>query len=160
MEFKVFISKEEREAKKQLKIIEQLLSTNGWKVKEYLGDDDPYVFVFNPKKDTFFDGVRIYKVGDQIAFKVQKEEKTHPFGTAYPLAIEDMFFDLISEYKPEEAGRKIIEAVIREMTKFFEKSAEAEKEVRDQEFQRDPFGKAVIRAQDFGIDYANLSYSR
>jgi hypothetical protein len=162
LNFQAFIDKKEREAKKQLKIIEHILTSNGFKVKDHLDDDDPFLFVYNPQKNTFFDGIRVYKIGSNLAFRVQKQEKTEPFGSAYDLPIEDMFTDLITDYKPHEAGKKIIQAVTTEVKKFFTKSSQAEKELRDKEFERtgDPFGKVVVRSSDYGMDYSNLTYMK
>ncbi len=160
IKFVEFIDKKERETKKQLKIIEKILLSHGMNVKDHLDDDDPYLFVYNPKKSTFFEGVRIYKVGNQISFRVQKEEKTEPFGRAYPMNIEDMFEDLIGDYKPHDAGVRIMMAVTNEVRKFFERSAIAEKEIRDKEFERDPWGKVVVRSSDYGMDYSNLTYMK
>jgi len=160
IKFIEFIDKKERETKKQLKIIEQILLSNGMTVKNHLDDDDPFLFVYNPSKNTFFEGIRIYKVGDQISFRVQKEASTEPFGRAYPMDIETMFEDLISDYKPEEAGKKIISAVTTEVKKFFNRSAIAEKDLRDKEFDRDPWGKVVVRSSDYGMDYSNLTYMK
>jgi len=88
LKFQEFVDKKEREAIRQLNIVKKLLESREMKVKSYLKEDDPYIFLVNPLKNTFFDGVRIYKIGNSLAFRVQKEEKTHPFGTAYPLDIE------------------------------------------------------------------------
>jgi hypothetical protein len=160
IKFIEFIDKKERETKKQLKIIEHILLAHEMNVKSHLDDDDPYLFVYNTKKNTFFEGIRIYKVGDQISFRVQKDEKTEPFGRAYPMDIEEMFEDLVTDYKPEEAGRKIMAAVTTEVKKFFDRSAIAEKELRDKEFERDPWGKVVVRSSDYGMDYSNLTYMK
>jgi hypothetical protein len=161
LKFNAFIDKKEREGKQQLKLIEKMFAAHGIKVVDNLDDNDPYIYVYNPQKNTFFEGIRIYKIGKQIAFRVQKEEKTHPFGTAYSLPIEDMFTDLVSDHKPEEAGKRVIEAVLTEVKKFFEKSAIAEKEIREKEFDRNSFGKVVIRSSDFGmVDYSNLTYAK
>jgi len=160
IKFVEFIEKKEREAKKQLKIIEKILLSNGLKVKDHLGNDDPFLFVYNPKKNTFFEGIRIYKIGDQIAFRVQKEEETEPFGTAYPMDIEEMFTDLITDYKPEEAAKRIMKAVTNEVTKFFEKSSEAEKSLQNREFDKNPWGKVVVRSSDYGMSYDNLTYQK
>ena len=160
IKFIEFIDKKERETKKQLKIIEKILLANNMQVKNNLNDDDPYLFVYNQKKNTFFEGIRIYKVGDQIAFRVQKEEKTEPFGKAYPMNIEEMFEDLVSDYKPEEAGKRIMAAVTTEVNKFFDRSAIAEKEIRDKDLERDPWGKVVVRSSDYGMDYSNLTYMK
>lgn len=155
-----FIDKKERETKKQLKIIEKILLAHGMTVKNHLHDDDPYLFVYNPKKNTFFEGIRIYKVGDQLSFRVQKEEKTEPFGRAYPMNVEEMFEDLITDYKPDDAGKRIMAAVHTEVVKFFERSAIAERDLRDKEFERDPWGKVVVRSSDYGMDYSNLTYMK
>lgn len=160
LKFVEFIDRKEREAKKQLKILEKVLLQQGFKVKEHLANDDPYLFIINPEKDTFFDGIRLYKIGDQIAFRVQKEEKTEPFGRAYPCDVEEMFDDLVSDFKPEEAAKKIMSAIKNEVNSFFKKSAIAERELRDAEFDRDPFGKVVVRSDQFGMDYSNLTYSK
>jgi hypothetical protein len=126
--FVEFCDKKEREAKKHLKIIKKLLESGYMKVTSHIDDDDPYIFLFTPGKMLTFDGIRIYSIGNQLAFRIQKEEKTHPFGKAYPMDIEEMFNDLLSDYhKPEAAGKKVIEAVINEVQKFFKKTAEAEK---------------------------------
>lgn len=160
LKFVEFIDKKEREAKKQLKIIEKILLQHDIKVKDHLDDDDPFLFVYNPKKSTFFEGIRIYKVGDQIAFRVQKEEKTEPFGRAYPMNIEEMFEDLITDHKPDEAAKRIMIAVTTEVKKFFERSSIAEKDLRDREFEKDPWGKVVVRSSDYGMDYSNLTYMK
>lgn len=160
IKFVEFIDKKERETKKQLKIIEKMLLAHDMKVKNHLDDDDPFLFVYNPKKNTFFEGIRIYKIGDQIAFRVQKEEKTEPFGKAYPMDIEEMFTDLITDYKPDDAGRRIMAAVTTEVKKFFEKSSLAERELRDKEFDVNPWSKVVVRSSDYGMDYSNLTYMK
>src|ERR1017187_6959111 len=96
--FNEFVDKKTREAKKQLGIIEKVLHKNGLKVKSHLNDGtDPYVFIEDPTKQLSFGGVRIYKIGDSISFRVQKEEKTHPYGKAYQLDIEGMYKDLTSD---------------------------------------------------------------
>jgi hypothetical protein len=51
-------------------------------------------------------------------------------------------------------------AVTTEVKKFFQKSSEAEKDLRDKEFDRDPWGKVVVRSSDFGMDYSNLTYMK
>lgn len=154
--FKGFLDSKDREAKKQLKIVKKLLESKKMKVKDFLEEDDPYVFLYAPSKDVSFDGIRIYKIGNQLAFRVQKEAQTHPFGRAYPLDIEAMFNDLLSDHhKPEKAGEAVIDAVIEEIGRFFKKSAEAEKALRNSEFE-----KGAIVIQSGPTDYANLVFSR
>lgn len=158
MKFGQFIGKKQRQAKKQLGIIKEVLSKQGMVVKDHLeDDDDPYIFLQNPNGGTQFQGVRIYKIGDFVCYRVQNEEKTHPYGKAYQLEVEDMFQDLISDedYNQEEAGQEVIKSIIKEFNKFFTQSAEAERELRAGEFDsnRDPLGKVVVSPT--GTDYAN-----
>lgn len=156
-----FHDKKEREAKKHLKIVKKLLESQGFKVGDHLKDDDPYVFIYNPGQNIAFDGIRIYQIGTQLAFRIQKEENTHPFGKAYALPIEDMFNDLMSDnHKPEIAGKKVIESVTEEVKRFFTKSAEAEKDLKGAEIggNPDPMNKVAIRSGS--SDYSNLVYTK
>lgn len=131
-QFLEFIDRKQREANKHLKLIERLLKRSDLDVKSYLEEDDPYIFVKSPNQKLSFDGIRIYEIGDMIAYRIQKEEKTHPYGKSYRLDIEDMFSDFMSEdMKPEEAGKKVIESVVTEIKKFFARSAKAEAEMMD-----------------------------
>lgn len=152
-----FINKKKRDAVKHLELIEKLLKKQGMKVEKFFEDaDEPYVFCFNPTKNTSFDGVRIYTIAGQIAFRVQKESKTHPYGRAYPLNIEEMFEDFLTDegINEQEAGKKVIEAVNKEVRRFFEKCVDAEKDDRQQEKEDEAEGGIAIRGQN--TDYSNL----
>lgn len=152
--FGEFVDKKARETQKQLELIHKLLERGGFKVKEHLHEGDPFIYVEDSGKQSSFGGVRIYKIGDSISFRIQKEEKTHPYGRAYLLDIEAMFKDLTSDdYTEGEAGKKVIEAVRQEIRLFFNKSAAAEKEIRASEFDRDD---AATMAGDLGNDYSSL----
>lgn len=156
-----FIDRKQRESKRHLKIVEKLLESAGLKVRSYVDDDDePYVFLHNPSKKVTFDGIRIYKIGDQLAYRVQKEEKTHPYGKAYQLDIEDMFSDYLSDHIEEmEAGRLVVKSVIEELNKFFHKTSNAEQDLMSGEFgSPDPLGKIIIRST--GTDYATLVHNQ
>jgi len=160
-----FVDKKKRDAKHQLELVEKLLKKKGLKTENFLdreGGDDPYIFCFNPQKNTSFDGVRIYKIGNFVAFRIQKESKTHPYGQAYSIQIEEMYNDFLTDKdaKPHDAGKKVIEAVAKEIKKFFEKCQEAEKDQRrdDVEKQKDPSGNIAMRTQ--GTDYSSLIYSK
>ncbi len=162
MKFKAFtdfIDKKQREANKQLGLIEQLLKKKGFKTENYIyreNNDDAYVYVKNPFHDTSFDGVRIYKIGETIAFRIQRESDTHPYGSAYALDVEQMFEDLMQEEDVSElqAGKLIIEAVAKQLNCFFKKSKEVESEDR---------AGTVINGEDTvrstGRDYGSLIYS-
>lgn len=150
--FLEFIDKKQRQAKKHLKLIEQLLSKNGMEVKSHIDndeDDQPYIFVKSTDKRLSFEGVRIFEIGNMVAYRVQKQEKTHPYGKSYMLDVEDMFNDYMSEnMKEEEAGKKVIESVVDEIQKFFSKSAKAEADMRDADMPQ-----IVLKAG--GSDYSS-----
>jgi len=164
--FGEFIDKKGRAAKKELGIIKKTLEKDGMTVEDFLEDEDPYIYI-RSAGGLSFDGIRVYKIGNNIAYRVQKEDKTHPYGVAYPLDMEDMFNDLISDNIGEEkAGREVMESIANEIKKFFQKSADAEKEIRASEFdkQKDPMGRAMQRSASVrsstGTDYANLIYNK
>lgn len=157
--FNAFIDKKQRDSKKHLKIVKKIFESQKMKIKDHLNDDDPYIFLYTQDKDLNFDGIRIYKIGDQLAFRIQKEEETHPFGDAYPLDIEEMFNDLMSdEHNPEKAGKEVIKAVLNEIHRFFKKTAEAEKDLRSSQFDnKDGSGLAI---RNTTVDFSNLIQTR
>jgi hypothetical protein len=132
-QFLEFIDRKQRESKTHLKLIEKCLIKGGLSVYSHLEDsDDPYIFVKSPNHKLSFDGIRIYEIGDMVAYRIQKEEKTQPFGKSYWLDVEDMFNDFMSEnIKEEDAGKQVIESIIDEVKKFFSRSSKAEEEIRD-----------------------------
>lgn len=129
MRFSSFIDKKNKEARKELSIIRDILSEGDMDVEDILKSDAPYLFLKNPDENLDFGGVRIYKIGSNIAYRIQKESKTEPYGTAYPLNIEDMFGDLITDMNEEKAAKHIKKAVIAEFKSFFRKSAEAQEKI-------------------------------
>lgn len=160
-----FIDKKQRDSLKQLGLMRKLLEKSGLKVEGYLETDDtdePYIFCFNPSSNTSFDGIRIYKIGDRLAFRIQKENRTHPYGKAYPLEVEEMFHDLLSDegIDQRKAGEKVIEMVTKEVKKFFDKSVDAEKEERKSniEGETDNAGNVLVRTT--GTDYSSLVYNK
>jgi len=131
-QFLEFVDRKQREAVKHLGLMEKLFQKSGMQISSFLEDEDPYIFVKSPTDRLSFDGVRIYEIGGVIAYRVQREQKTEPFGKSYLLDVEDMFNDFMSEnMKEEEAGEKVIESVVSEIKKFFDKSAKAEQELID-----------------------------
>lgn len=158
-----FVNKKKRESIRQLGLVKQLLEKNGMKVENFTDadhDEDPYIFCHNPTKDGSFDGIRIYKIGNQLAFRIQKEKKTHPYGAAYPLPIEEMFHDFLTDEDVDElkAGQKVVEAVAQEIRRFFDKSLEAERKDRERDGDKAGMGSVVIKTS--GTDYSSLVYSK
>ena len=149
--FLEFIDRKQREGKKHLEIISEILKKEGFNVTSHVDNEEPYLFVQNKETDTSFGGIRIYEIGNMVAYRVQKREKTHPYGMAYRLDMEGMFNDFMSENMSEEdAGKKVMESLTNEISKFFKKSAKAESEMRDQE--KDGLGLIVKTG---GTDYAS-----
>lgn len=160
--FGEFVDKKKRESIRQLKLLKQILEAKGMKVENFLEsseDAEPYIFCFNPTKSGSFDGIRIYKIGAHLAFRIQKENKTHPFGSAYQLPIEEMFHDFLTDEGTDElkAGKKVMEAVNKEIRNFFDKSIEAERENREKEVDKD---KGSITLRTGGADYSALVYNK
>lgn len=160
--FKDYMDIEDRKALRQLKIVQGVLEKGGLRVTDFTESDDqnPYLYVHNTSGNRFFDGIRIYSIGKKLAYRVQKEERTHPFGSAYPLKIEEMFNDLVAEedVDSKEAGSKVIEEIPKMIKKFFERSAEAEKEIIDQDI-RDKQDSAGVRSTG-GTDYSSTVHGR
>ena len=151
--YREFVDNKQRKAKKHLGLVKRLLEKQGFQVTDRAEErDDPHIFVFNPDKNLSFDGVRIYEIGGDIAYRVQKEAETHPFGKAYSLPIEKMYEDLLGDEEDEDKiGEEIIKSVSSELKEFFEKSAKAEKD--GPWGAEDPLGKVYARST--GTDYSN-----
>lgn len=128
MRFSSFLDKKSNEMRRQLGIIKQIISGSELKVEESLNHKDPYLFVSSNEKGLDF-GVRIYKVGSDVAYRVQRRKDTQPYGESYPLNLESCFSDLISDMKEEEAAEKIKKAVVNDIKLFFKKSLEAHDEL-------------------------------
>lgn len=151
--FNEFIDKKQREARRHLHILRQILENHKLKVEDYRDDEEPYIYVKAPDSLSF-GGIRIYKVANQVAFRIQREQKTHPYGKAYSLDIEDMFSDYMSDnIEEEEAGKKVMKSLVQEVQQFFEKSKNAEQKIKRGEFDRDFLDGIVLR--NTGTDYAN-----
>lgn len=157
--FLEYITQEKRRDKKELKTLKKVLE-NDFKVKAFLEDSDPYIFV-KSNENTSFGGIRIYKIGNKVAYRVQQEEDTHPYGKAYLINVEDIFSDLISDMKDEiKAGTELMKIISEDIKSFFNKSLDAEKGL-DKELDSnrdDPLGKVIINTQ--GTDYSNLIFNK
>ncbi|MCK9459721.1 MAG: hypothetical protein M0R80_08790 [Proteobacteria bacterium] len=155
--FNQFVDKKTRKAKKHLKMIEQILSKQGLTIKNHLDEgEEPFLFVVSPVSKVSFQGIRIYQTGESIAYRIQKEEKTHPYGRAYRLDIQEMYDDLVSDdINEEQAAKEVMQAIVKELQQFFEKSYEAERELRTGDYDRDgdPLGRVMMRST--GTDYSN-----
>ena len=92
---------------------------------------------------------------------MQKEENTHPYGTAYPIQVEEMYDDILSDEMDEEkAGKEVIKSISEEMRKFFNRSDKAEKEIRSIEFGNNNDSMGSVLASSTGTDYANQVLSK
>jgi hypothetical protein len=154
-QFLEFVDRKERESRKHLKLVEKALKNAGLKVENYIDQDDSYLFVNTTNPDTPFEGVRVYEIGNSLAYRIQKEKETEPYGKAYLLDLEEMFHDFMSEnMKEEKAGKKVIDSLVNEIKQFFDRSAKAESEILGKE--RD---KTVI-LKTGGTDYSGMVVSK
>ena len=154
--FMEFVDRKQRETRHRLGLIKDILEAHDFKVKPHLHADDPYLFVKADNKKVPFEGVRVYHIGDQVAFRVQNLEDSEPYGNAYALKMEDMFNDFMSEnMTEEEAGKKVMESVAKEIKKFFAMSAKASEEIRTG--QKDGIGTIIKTG---GTDYSAMVLNR
>lgn len=158
-----FVDKKKRDGIHQLNLVRQMLESQGFKVDNFLenNDEEPYIFVMNPSRNGSFDGVRVYKIGNLISFRIQKENKTHPYGSAYVIPVEEMFQDFLSDEKIDEvkAGKKVMESIAKEIRKFFEKSVEAESEEKDRLIDQGE-DSGSVQVKTTGTDYSSLVYNK
>lgn len=153
MRFSAFVDKKTNKARKELEVVRDVLKEGGVAVEDFLKEEDPYLFVPSSKQSLDFGGVRIYKVGNNMAYRIQNEKKTQPYGTSYPLDIEGMFEDLISDMKEEEAAQEIKKAIVEEINNFFKKSLEAQDELSTSGM--DPHSKIIVMPGRAG-DLSNM----
>lgn len=149
MRFSSFLDKKNKQAVRELGIIRDILAEGDFKVEDFLKEESPYIFVNSTEGELDFEGVRVYKVGSNLAYRVQKENKTEPYGTAYSLDIENLFGDLVSDMSEDEAAEEIKKAVMEEFKNFFQKSSKAQDELNSG--RTDPQSKIVVsgKAGDF-----------
>ena len=159
--FNEFVIQKDRDARKHLDLVKAMFEKAGMQVEDKLDlRDDPYIFVRNPDNNLSFEGVRVYELGRCLAYRVQKEADTHPYGRAYGLNVQDMFDDLSSEERSDdEIGQEIVKSVVGEVKDFFEKSLEAEQSGRD---RFDPLSRILMRPTDtdFGNQVNNVRGNR
>ena len=116
--FGEFVNKTARQAKKRLDLVEKVLVRERFVVRPHLDDTvEPYIYVANSNNRLSFGGVRVYITGESVAYRVQKDDKTHPYGKSYRLDIEEMYDDLVSdeEISEKKAAYMVIEALPKEI---------------------------------------------
>lgn len=157
MQFNEFVNHRERESRDHLKLIEKILKSgkDSLKVKSFLSEDDPYLFVYAPNENFTFEGIRVYPIGDTYAYKIQNAEDTQPFGKAYSLDLEKMFADHMSDnIESDEAAKRVSENVKREISRFFELTGKAEEELAGTK----PDSGYVLKTG--GSDYSSLIFNK
>lgn len=142
MKFSSFVDNKTNRARKELEVIKEVLKDGGVEAKDFLKERDPYIFVPSTEKGLDFGGVRIYKIGSSMAYRIQNEGDTEPYGASYPLDIEGMFNDLMGEMDEEKAASEIKKAVVEELKGFFKMSSEAQDRMGPDSF--DPQSKIVV----------------
>jgi hypothetical protein len=125
--FKSFLDNKKRTSRKQLRIIKRVLLQNKkFEIKDYTETENQYLYIKSPIQLSF-GGVRLYKIGDTFALRVQNEPDSEPYGKAFILEIEDCFNDLVSESGDElKAGQQSMKIFVDSIINFFEESKKAE----------------------------------
>lgn len=150
--FLEFMNKHGRDAIKHLKLIKQVLEKNSLKVVAHIGFfDDPYLWVEAPG-NIAFGGVRIYEIGEGLAFRLQKQSGKEPHGEAIKLPIEDMFNDLLGDNpEDDQIGQKVADYVVREIKQFFKDSERAEL----MKVKKDNLDK-IVSGKSASMDYSSM----
>lgn len=162
--FHDFINGKQREGKRQLHMIMKILEKNDFKVEDFLDEQfkEPYIYCHNPDHNTSFKGIRLYVIGEKIAYRVQRENKTHPYGAAYIIDVDEIFNDLMSDgvTKKEKLGHKVIEEIVENINSFFKESAEAEKKENDWGDEEDGTLGMVHVRNPLGGDYSSMVFNK
>jgi len=156
-DFMSYISRRNQQVIEHLKLVKEILGKGGLEVRDNTSENaDPYLFVFNPQSNLSFDGIRIYNIGNKLAFRAQKHEDTEPFGKAYGLNVEKLFEDMMTDdTEDKKMAVDIAKAIIAEVKMFFKESWKAE---NDPELaKKDPLDRILVRTA--GHDYSNVTYN-
>ncbi len=149
--FGEFVDRKKRDTIKHLKLLKKVLESKGFTVQSFVSNDESpsYIYCHNPDRNAEFQGIRVYEILGKMAFRVQNEATTHPYGSAYSIPVEDMYTDFLSEDEDEaKAGKKVIEAIVNEVKRFFERSNRASIKLGMQDVEKEP--KQILGAlQDY-----------
>jgi hypothetical protein len=159
--FLEYVNRKQKDAVRELRIVKRILKQSGLQVSSHLHEmhEDPYLYVYNPNDRPDF-GVRIYKLGGQdIYYRPQKKQKTHPWGEAKTLDLKGMYEDVKSdEQDDDKAAQIIIKSVGDEIKDYFRANAKALK-TNKKASDSSPLGSASIRSSMDTGDFSNTSYS-
>jgi len=156
MKFLSFLDIKNKKIIEQLEILEKILSKK-FKVDSFLQNESPYVFVYSQEENLPFQGVRIYKVGSNWAYRIQNENETQPYGKAYPLKLEEIYEDLVADSQEKDVGEIIANALIEEFENFFKKSSEAEMNNNSFIITKKDVSNQTIVGRNSG-DFSNMIY--
>lgn len=151
--FLEFVERKERESLRHLKLLSKMLK-NDFAIEEFLQNNkDPYIFVKVPSqyKSMSFKGVRIYEIGDCMAYRIQQESETEPYGTAYAIKIQEMFNDFMTDMEEEKVLDEIKKQIVNEIKNFFAKTSKAEDEMINKGMDQQNY---IMKAG--GTDYSSM----
>ena len=156
MKFSSFLDIKNKKTIKELSILKDALSKH-FKVESFLERENPYIFLRANKsdEDLNFEGVRIYKIGSDMAYRIQNENETEPYGQAYPLNLEKMFEELLPDMGDEKAAKIIQDCLVDEFNNFFKRSSEIQKELRSGQFKKNDISTPIVVVGSNSGDYTN-----
>ena len=156
--FREFLGNKKLKDKKHLRIISAILKKGGFKVDEFLNSnfENSYIYCYNPNNNTSFKGVRIYIIGEEVSYRVQRDKDTHPYGRAYLIDLDGMFNNFMEDgsVEKEKLGNKMIKEILKCLRTFFKESSKAEK---DEGKWNDTESMGMISIRNpLGGDYSSL----
>lgn len=158
--FLEYVNRKQRDAVRELRVVKRILKQGGFQVGSHLHEkhEDPYLYVYNPHDHPDF-GLRIYKLGGQdIYYRPQKKEKTHPWGEAKTLDVKGIYEDVKSdEQNDDKAAQMIIKSIADELKSYFKANAKAEKQNKKGS-DGSPLGAVAVRGSLDTGDFSNTSY--
>lgn len=155
--FQNFVNKKSKVTRRQLGILEKVLKLGGFSTRSFIESENPYIFIKSTDDKLSFGGIRMYKIGEHIAFRVQNAESTHPYGKAYSIPVEELYNDIVSEEANEEhAAQEVMKSISQEIRNFFKKNVAASSEIKSFEISDSNGGRVGINNQGFNADNSNL----
>jgi hypothetical protein len=130
--------------------------------------NDPHLWVQAHPQPEEYRGLRIYLLGNICAFRVQKLEKTEPYGKSYLLDLQEMYDNILEDLGEEEDNKDpnmamniLIKQMCDKIRKFYIDSIKDEEEFLSAQLngpERQDIGGAAILPVT-GIDYSSQVYS-
>jgi len=148
-----FFKRDEYESRKHLKLLKKVFSDDGMYSIDFTDGEheEPYIYVAAPS-DVSYQGLRVYQKGNILAFRVQKNPKTVPYGTPVEIKIQNILDKILMDVDNEDDAVENLNKEICKIVKdFFKQTKTAEEKILNAELSDDSldgFGQITIRNAD------------